>query len=168
MLDYRRRYADICTYALTNTNAKSLPAAAFAPAFKSFDNDCSIVALLPTKLVIASIGGTVKSRLFDPEPQPIVTVPSLQVLSPPEQSNFGILASCPTTAILEIVSKVRGRPRVVFPAVLVTLLFLRRTAEAAPISRTRAVCASVRTLTFWFRLPEPSGCWASKLISGKP
>lgn len=71
-------------------------------------------------------------------------------------------ASCPTIAI--VFGTERGSP-----AVAETLReFLSKTAEADAISRTRAVCASVRTFTFKFSEPEPSGCCASKFVAGNP
>ena len=57
------------TYALTKTKHRSFPRAALAAAFRSFERDDVIVAELPTKSVTASIGGTMKSNKFVPEPQ---------------------------------------------------------------------------------------------------
>jgi hypothetical protein len=55
-------------HALANTIATSFPLAAAGPALRSFDSDEVMVALEPTNAVMASMGGTMKSSEFDPDP----------------------------------------------------------------------------------------------------
>ena len=97
---------------------------------------------------------------------PMDIVPSLHSFKS-LQLRFGILASCPTIATVFTFDKDTGRPLVVTPAE-VDRLFLSRTEDAEAISRTRAVCSGVRTLTLRLPGPEPSGCWESKLMGGYP
>lgn len=161
------------THALAKTNATSLSFAAFAAALRSFDSDVVSVAAPAFSDVSASTGGIMNSREFDPEPQPTDIVPSLHSFRS-LQLRFGSLASCPIMAMVRMRDLVMGRPRIVSSAVeeapveTVVRLFLRSTAEAEAISRTRAVCASERTETCRFFEPEPSECWASKFTAGKP
>lgn len=59
----------IVTHAFANTMARSLPSATAGPPVKSFDVISEEIVAKPcAKSVIASIGGTVNSTLFEPDP----------------------------------------------------------------------------------------------------
>jgi hypothetical protein len=83
--------------------ARSFPAAAFRAAERSLLKDSVIVAELPTKSLMAVLGGTMKSSELDPDPHPMLMVPSLHWFKPAVigglQLRFGNFASCPITAI---------------------------------------------------------------------
>lgn len=159
----------------------SFPLAAFAPASRSLDKDVVTMAEVPMYEFRASMGGTIKSREFDPEPHlhifqhlsreyamptyPTDIVPSLHSLRS-LQFKLGSNASLPIIATVLATPLTAGKPRIVVPKALPVLLFFRSTADAAAISRATAVCASVRTLTLRLREPEPSFFCASKLVGG--
>jgi hypothetical protein len=53
---------------IKRNNGQNAPLAAAGPAVKSFVSDVAIIADVPTNDLMASIGGTIKSSEFVPEP----------------------------------------------------------------------------------------------------